>query len=106
MKPHYVLCDLDDAEPGMILSGPVLDRHGETLIAAGAAVTEEMLAMLRARGLERVSVLATPPSEGDLEADCQRVRDRISQLFRNCADQPASGELMQSVLKFRLGEHA
>ncbi len=106
MKPRNVLRELDDAEPGMILSGPVLDAHGETLVAGGAELTEAMLAMLRARGLERVSVLAAPPAEGDLEAERRYAQERISQLFRNSGAQPASRELMQSVRHYRLGEGA
>lgn len=103
MKPRYALRDLDDAEPGMILSGPVLGSHGETLIPGGAELTDSMLAMLRGRGLAQISVVEML-SEAELAAERERSQNRVAQLFRNCAGQHASDALMRGVLKYRLGE--
>lgn len=96
--------DLADVAPGMVLSGAILDCHGETLIHGGAEITVTMLAWFREHGIDRVTVRYIPVSEAELAAEKERLQHRLSLLFRNCLDQAASNDLFRSVTTYRMGE--
>jgi hypothetical protein len=102
MSARYLLLDLDEVQPGMHLFGAVLDSKGETLLPDGAKLSEQMLTSLRRRGLTEIPVVNTEYSEVDEKVSIEQLQIRLSQLFRNCADQSASNALMKSVMTYRL----
>lgn len=95
--------DLDDAEPGMVLSEAVLDAHGGVLLPAAAALTESMLTAMRRRGIDRIFVVNDDISEEELKAERERVQLRLARLFRHCGNDGACGALLQQITEYRFG---
>lgn len=90
----------------MVLAEAVLDAHGGVLLPCDTALTDAMLTSLRRRGIDRVRVIDDDVSEADLQAERERVRLRLAQLFRRCRNEPGSAALLQRVSDYRLGEAA
>lgn len=95
--------DLDDAEPGMVLSEAVLDVHGSVLLPVAATLTESMLTALRRRGIDSIFVVNDDISEEELKAERERVQLRLTRLFRHCGTDGACGALLQQINEYRLG---
>jgi hypothetical protein len=103
MITRHLSLDLDDAEPGMTLTSPVLDAQGGVLLPAGAELSESTLTSLRRRGIDSVTVRNERISEADLAVERERVQQSMARLFRRCGDRGASSALRQSVMRYRLG---
>jgi hypothetical protein len=95
--------DTDDAQPGMILSEPVLDAHGTVLLPVATALTDSMLGSLLRRGIDKVFVVDDTISDEELEAERQRVQVRLDRLFRHCTGKGASDLLRQRIADYRVG---
>lgn len=104
MIARHLQLDLDEAEPGMILSSTLFDAHGGVLLPTGIELTESILTSLRRRGIDQVSVINDRVSEADLAAERERLQERLSRLFRNSLNKGASNELRDSIMRYRLGD--
>lgn len=104
MIDRQLQLDLDDAEPGMILSTSIFDAHGGVLLPTGVELTESILTSLRRRGIDQVIVINDRVSEADLAIERERLQERLAILFRNCADKGASNSLRESVMRYRMGD--
>jgi len=88
------------AVPGLVLAAPVLDSHGNLLVAAGTALTASLLASLERRNVAQVCVHVADTPRPDAAA----VRDRLEKLFRKCDTGIARTELMERMLAYRMGK--
>ena len=104
MISRHLQLDLDDAEPGMILSNTLLDAHGGVLLPSGVELTESVLTSLRRRGIDQVTVVNDRVSEADLALERERLQKILANLFRNCEDKGASDSLRQSITQYRMGD--
>lgn len=95
--------DLDDAEPGMVLSEPVLDAQHTVLLPEATVLTESLLRSLERRGIEHVLVVDNDFSQEEWEAECKRVQKRLDRLFRLSRGKGASDVLYQRVTEYRMG---
>lgn len=89
---------------GLELTEPVVDGNGAMLLPAGVALTKSMLASLRRRGIDVVWVAAGDISQQELEAEQERVRQRLRRLFRKYGNDCGSEPLFKLVTAHRLGE--
>jgi hypothetical protein len=95
--------DLDDAEPGMVLSEAVLDAQRTVLLPEATVLTESLLRSLERRGIEHVLVVDNDISQEEWEAECRRVQTRLDRLFRGCRGKGASDVLLQRIAEYRMG---
>lgn len=106
MITRHLQLDLDDAEPGMILSNTLLDAHGGVLLPSGVELTESVLTSLRRRGIDQITVVNDRVSEADLAIERERLQKSLANLFRNCADKGESNSLRESIMQYRMGDNA
>ena len=104
MINKQIKIELDDAQPGMTLSEPVLDVKDIVLLPAGTTLTESTLKSLSRRGIDSIVVVNDAISEADLRLERERVEKRMAVLFRQCAAGSISQTLSQLILAYRLGE--
>jgi len=104
MIARHLQLDLDDIEPGMILSTALFDAHGGILLPVGVELTESIVTSLRRRGIDQVTVKNDKISEGDRAIERERLQLRLAKLFRNCADKGASNSLRESIMRYRMGD--
>lgn len=95
---------LDQLRPGMVLGADIEDAHGAVLLAAGSEISEALLAALRRRGVEQVSVRMPEQSSGQEEARREEARARLAHLFRRAGDGEAVRSLHAVVLAYREGQ--
>lgn len=95
--------DLDDAEPGMVLSEAVLDSHRTVLLPEATVLTDSMLRSLERRGIGHVFVVDNDVSPEKWEAECRRMQERLDRLFRHCRGRGASDVLLQHIAEYRMG---
>jgi hypothetical protein len=109
MTGTYRHLPLAKAEPGMVLSDELLDKHGQVLLPAGAVLTATMLERLPGHGIESLAVVdnaAPDPVQSAAAREAQLAR--IAVLFRR--HDPADGEdwaaqaLRSLVTEFRVGK--
>jgi hypothetical protein len=96
--------DIDQVEPGMVLSATLSDAHGGVLLPAGVELTESILVSLRRRGIEEVTVINDKVSDAELEAERQRLQQRLDRLFRKTANAGANKALQESIIRYRMGD--
>jgi hypothetical protein len=96
--------DIDDVEPGMVLSATLSDAHGGVLLPAGVELTESILTSLRRRGIEEVTVINDKISDAELAAERQRLQERLDRLFRKSSTAGANKALQESIMRYRLGD--
>jgi hypothetical protein len=106
MINRHLQLDLDDAEPGMILSNTLLDAHGGVLLPSGVELTESVLTSLRRRGIDQITVVNDRISEADLAIERARLQKGLDNLFRNSIDRGASNSLKESVMQYRMGDNS
>ncbi|RJG01048.1 hypothetical protein [Noviherbaspirillum sedimenti] len=100
----YKQIDLNDAVAGMTLWGAVLDGRGGVLLPDATVLTDGMITSLRRRGIDMAYVINDDISEADLQAERERVQQRLAILFRKCSTSPACGVLLQRIAEYKLGE--
>jgi hypothetical protein len=100
----YKQVDLDDVVTGMTLWEAVLDGRGDVLLPDATVLTDAMITSLRRRGIDRVYVVNDDISDVDLQAEKERVQQRLGVLFRKCGNSPACTILLQQITKYRSGE--
>lgn len=98
--------DMDDVIAGMVLAEAVHDSHGGVLLPSATTLTEAMLTSLRRRGIDSVFIVNNAISEAELEAERERIRKRLAELFRHCSSNRACAVLAQRILEYRSGETA
>lgn len=106
------LIDLDAAHAGMVLAVTLSDQRGATLLPSGCVLSDSMLASLRTRGIERLTVASTvnasecpEPSnlvESTAETSREMIEARLAFLFRRSGD--AMCPFRQILTKWRLRE--
>ncbi|HSY27195.1 MAG TPA: hypothetical protein VK832_06815 [Burkholderiaceae bacterium] len=106
MINRHLQLDLDDAEPGMILSNTLFDAHGGVLLPSGVELTESVLTSLRRRGIDQITVVNDRISEADLAIERARLQKGLDNLFRNSIDRGASNSLKESVMQYRMGDNS
>jgi hypothetical protein len=109
MTATYRHLPLAKAEPGMVLSDELLDKHGQVLLPAGTVLTERMLERLPGHGIESLAVVDdTPPDPVQTAAEREAQLARISVLFRRHdpadAEDAAANMLRALVTEFRVGK--
>lgn len=104
MINRQIEIELDDAQPGMILSEPVLDVKDTVLLPAGTTLTESTLKSLSRRGIDTIVVVNEAISEADLKFERERVEKRMTVLFRKCSVGGISETLSKQILAYRLGD--
>lgn len=94
---------LEQAQGGMRLAADVCDAGGNSLLAAGAELTESMIASLQRRGVAHIHIAEeetlTPEQLAVRRAELET---RITAMFRHCGDDPLMAELRQALLEYRL----
>jgi hypothetical protein len=87
----------------MVLSDDILDDQGQVLLPKDTVLTERMIGLLPAHGIEMVAVCLTG---GASPADQAQIQARIDHLFRkndpDDAGDFATGILRRYVLDYRL----
>jgi hypothetical protein len=100
---RYKWIDLDDAVADMVLFEQVKDGQGSVLLPAATSLTDGMLTSLRRRGIENICVIDNSVTEAELAAERERVRQRLTTLFRRCNAERTCGLLLQEVTEYRMG---
>jgi len=104
MSGAYQLIALAQAQPGMVLSDVLLDRHGQVLLAKGAVLSDTAIRSLARHGVTMLRVVGAEPQP---PADPAQIQARLDHLFRrNRRDDNedwASGLLRRYVEDYRLG---
>lgn len=101
---RYRQMDVDDVVAGMTLWEAVLDGRGGMLLPSATVLTDAMLTSLRRRGIDTVFLVNDDASESDLQAERERLQQRLERLFRKCKENSASTKLLQCITTYRLGE--
>lgn len=104
MKKRYKQLDLDDVVAGMTLWEAVHDGRGDVLLPGATVLTDAMLTSLRRRGIDTVILMNDDISEADLQAEKEKLQQRLTRVFRRCTENLASTELLRSVSAYKLGE--
>jgi hypothetical protein len=99
---RYIEVDIDDALPGMVLHGDVLDPRGSVLLPKGTELTVAHLTSLGRRGIDRVRVLAPAVDEAQLAAERTRVEERQARLFRHAGPGGADAALRAALRSYRM----
>ena len=103
----YKLIALADAQPGMVLSDHLLDRHGKVLLPGETVLTEKMLESLKRYDIDTIPVVGEGMTPEEKAALVQARLDRLDQLFRKQqygnADMHANGILLDCLKAFRGG---
>jgi hypothetical protein len=97
--------DLEEAVAGMVLSKAIADGQGGILLPDSTVLTDAMLTSLRRRCIDQIDVVNNDISDADLEAERERVQQRMAILFRKCGMSPACGLLEQRIIEYRLGRN-
>lgn len=95
---------LDQVDSGMSLGLDVRDLYGAVLLVAGCVLNDAMIASLRRRGVEQISV-ATPASactDAELATLREAQRVRLAHLFRHAGEAAADRALFEMVLDYRM----
>lgn len=97
------LIPLAQALPGMKLAADVCDAGGSSLLAAGAELTQGMIALLQRRGVAQVLIaeeeIPTPEQRAARRAE---VAARVDAMFSKSGDDPLMAKLRQALLAYRL----
>ena len=91
--------ELAAAQIGMVLARDVVNAGGQTLAAAGAVITESLLAGLRKREIERVTVCPVV----DAGAESAALDERLEYLFRKAEADPIRATLRRALEQYRRG---
>lgn len=101
-RPGVSDIDLGAAIPGMVLAAALLDAHGGVLIPQDTALTENTLAALRRRGVERCTVWLVDAVDPAAQVrERERALQRLDWLFRNNATGPGSALLLGELRSYR-----
>lgn len=96
---------LAQTRPGMVLAVALRDGAGVEMLAAGAELTETLLASLTRRGVTHLQVAGDEqPSAEELAAQRTAVAGRLDFLFRKAGDDPLMAALRDALLAYRLEE--
>lgn len=105
MSSAYKLTELGHARAGMVLGADLLDRQGQLLLPAGAALTENSLAALARHGVAMLPIRQEQSAAAPV--DVAALQARIDHLFRkNDPDDSAdwaTGILRRYIEDYRLG---
>ena len=104
MTTKVSLIPLSHAEPGMILAANVCDAGGASLLAAGAELSQGMIASLQRRGVAHIQIAEeqealTPEQQAARQAE---VVARVDAMFRHCGTDPLMAKLREVLLAYRL----
>lgn len=99
---------LHTAEPGMVLSDSLLDRHGKVLLPAQTILDEKLLESLRRHDIDVIPVFGEAMTEEQMAAQIESSLARLDRLFRKGnygnADENANDLLLTCLQKFRRGQ--
>jgi hypothetical protein len=95
--------DLDDAQTGMVLAEPVVDRQGGVLLPQQTELTPDLLKSLRRRGIPEIVVVDDSMSAEELAAQRARAVARLESLFRAVQGEPGAQALKDALLDYRVG---
>lgn len=90
------------AAVGMVLSEAVFDAHGNVLLPQGVVLDEALLASLQRRGIDWIAVADNAVCEAQLQAEKERLLQRLPVLFRNCMSKPGCTMLLDHIRAYRL----
>lgn len=93
---------LDKATAGMTLAAALLDNHGGVLLPEHATLTEDVLAWLQRRGVQRCSVLIVDAVDAaGLARERERRLQRLERLFRHSAGEAGNALLLAQLRAYR-----
>jgi len=96
---------LDQTQPGETLGRDVLDAQGNCLLAAGAELSANTLALLQRRGIKGVAIVRENTLTAEQqEALQQAIEQQLEQRFREVRDDPIMQQLQALLRDYRLGE--
>lgn len=97
---------LEAVEPGMRTALPVADKSGRLLLPPGTELSESILASLRRREIEAVSIEVTVEDPAAVEQHRQQVQAQLDRLFRLAGEAPETMTLRQAVVRYRMEHHS
>ena len=103
-----MLIDINKAEAGMVLSAPVKDRLGRTLLGTGETLSERHIQKLSGWGVEAIHINAgEETTDGEAAADSaipaedqEKLTARLNTIFKGTEDVPLMRDLRELA-----GEH-
>jgi hypothetical protein len=103
-----MLIDINKAEAGMVLSAPVTDRLGRTLLGSGETLSERHIQKLSSWGIEAIQINAgEETAEGGEAADSaiasedqEKLAAKLDVIFRGTEEVPLMRDLRELA-----GEH-
>lgn len=102
MISRHKVIDLDEAATGVVLSRDVLDGKRGVLLPRGATLTEALLRSLQRRGVQTISVLDDAVSDEQLQAERERVQQRLERQFRAAGTARGGQALLAALTQYRL----
>ncbi len=98
---------IENLAPGMVLSKPLLDPNGKTLLGAGATLTDKIVARVASMNVAMVFVEGDPQSEEEIHRPAvgylsqnktrQELLDQVDRKFRNALSDPLMVELKHCI---------
>lgn len=96
---------LDNIQPGASLARDVVDANGNCLLAAGAELSKNTLALLQRRGIKGVAIVCESKLTAEQWDDLQQaIEQQLARRFRNTQENPHMQQLHALLKEYRLGE--
>ncbi|WP_394782034.1 hypothetical protein [Undibacterium sp.] len=96
--------ELEQAEVGMQIAADLKDAHGNVLLQTGTMLTESSIKSLLRRGVTDISIVDTDEPTLDPRIEQERVKNRLSKLFRKSHAEEPNRLLMDYVSLYRVGK--
>lgn len=95
---------LEQAEAGMQIAANLQDDHGNVLLPAGTVLTDSSIKSLLRRGVTDISIVGTDEPAVDPRLEQERVKNRLTKLFRKSYIGELDRLLMDYVSIYRIGK--
>lgn len=95
---------LDEAEAGMLIATDLKDGNGNILLPSGASLTDSSIKSLMRRGVTDISIVGDEAPAIDQVLEQERVKARLTKLFRKSHTGELDRLLMNYVSIYRIGK--
>ncbi|MES2069446.1 MAG: hypothetical protein V4488_03800 [Pseudomonadota bacterium] len=95
---------LEQAEAGMQIAANLQDDHGNVLLPAGTVLTDSSIKSLLRRGVTDISIVGADEPAVDPRLEQERVKNRLTKLFRKSYIGELDRLLMDYVSIYRIGK--
>ncbi|HTD06262.1 hypothetical protein [Undibacterium sp.] len=95
---------LEQAEAGMQIAADLKDDNGNILLPSGASLTDASIKSLMRRGVTDICIISNEAPALDQRLEQERVKSRLTKLFRRSHAGDLDRLLMDYVSIYRIGK--